>query len=103
MRKNFCRRQNVYKNYLPHNWLGFKGLSVVWRVFFYATLVFGVYAAYNWIQVLRLPDEFWQYNSAPLKQIYGYAAGASLLVCMAELGILRVLAVLEKIRAGVEK
>ena len=84
------------KKYLPHHWLNFKALSVIWTVFFYATLAFGLYAAYNWILVLQLPDEFWQYNSAPLKQIYGYAAGASLLACAAELTVLRVMAVLKK-------
>lgn len=93
----------MYKNYLPHNWLEWKGLNVVWRIFFYATLAFGLYAAYNWILVLQLPDEFWQYNSAPLKQIYGYAALVAALVCLAELGILRILAALEKICAAVQK
>lgn len=84
------------KNYFPHHWLELKGLRAAWLVFFYATLAFGLYAAYNWILVLQLPDEFWQINSAPLKQIYGYAAGASLLACMAELGVWRVLGVLQK-------
>lgn len=84
------------KKYLPHNWLGLKGLNVVWTVFFYATLAFGLYTAYNWILVLQLPAEFWQATSAPLKQIYGYAAGVSLLACAAELTVLRVLAALTK-------
>lgn len=86
----------MYKKYLPHYWLELKGLAVIWTIFFYATLVFGVYAAINWIQVLHLPSEYWQTNSAPLKQIYGYAAGASLLLCMAELGVLRTLDLLQK-------
>ena len=86
------------KKYLPHHWLNFKALSVIWTVFFYLTLAFGLYAAYNWILVLQLPAEFWQYNSAPLKQIYGYAAGASVLAGTAELCIWRILGTLHKIQ-----
>lgn len=91
------------KKYLPHHWLNFKALSVIWTVFFYLTLAFGLYAAYNWILVLQLPAEFWQYNSAPLKQIYGYAAGAALLACTAELAVLRVMAVLKKTKKAMDE
>lgn len=89
--------------YLPHNWLGLKGLSIVWTVLFYATLAFGVYAAYNWILVLQLPEEFWQQNSAPLIRIYGLAAGASLLAAATEMGILRVLAALQTIKKAAKQ
>lgn len=85
------------EKYLPHNWLGLKGLSVAWTVLFYATLAFGVYTAYNWILVLQLPEEFWQQNSAPLIRIYGFATGAAFLAAAVETGILRVLAALNNI------
>ncbi len=93
----------MHNKYLPHNMLGFKSLQIIWTVFFYATLVFGVYAAYNWILVLQLPAEYWQINSAPLIRIYGFAAGAALLVCLAELGVLRTLALCKKAQETVCK
>lgn len=103
MRRNSYRRQNVFKKYLPHNLLELKELRALWLFFFYATLVFGLYAAYNWIQVLQLPEEYWRINSAPLKQIYGYAAGASLLACAAELCVWRALKILQKTQEAVLK
>lgn len=88
----------MFNSYFPHNWLDLKGLRAVWLVFFYATLAFGLYAAYNWMMVLQIPDELWTANSAPLKQIYGYAAGASALAGAAEVCVWRILGTLQKIQ-----
>lgn len=82
--------------YLPHVLISDRALNVIWRVFFYATLVFLAYALINWVRVLCLPADYWQVYSAPLKQIYGFAAGAAFLLCLAEAAVLRVLAVLNK-------
>ncbi len=91
----------MHNKYLPHNWLNFKRLSGIWTVFFYATVAFGVYAAYNWILVLQLPEEYRLLNSAPLERIYGLAAGASLLAAVLETGILRVLKTLKTVKKAV--
>lgn len=88
----------MFNSYFPHNWLDLKGLRVIWLVFFYATLAFGLYAVYNWMLVLQIPDELWASGSAPLKQIYGYAAGASVLAGTAELCIWRILGTLHKLQ-----
>lgn len=93
----------MYKKYLPHHWLNLKRLAIAWIVFFYATLIFGIYAAYNWILVLQLPEEFWQQNSAPLIRIYGFGAGGALLAAATEMGILYVLKTLRKIKKAVTK
>lgn len=88
----------MFNSYFPHNWLDLKDLRVVWLIFFYTTLAFGLYAAYNWIAVLQIPNELWAAGSAPLKQIYGYAAGASVLAGAAELCIWYILGTLHKIQ-----
>ena len=93
----------MFNSYFPHNWLDLKGLRVIWLVFFYATLAFGLYAVYNWMLVLQIPDELWASGSAPLKQIYGYAAGAALLACTAELAVLRMMAVLKKTKKALDE
>lgn len=75
---------NGYKKmipFLPHNWLGLTGLRRLFIVLFYATLLVGLYAAWNWACTFWTDPAQLAAYSAPLRRIYGLAALQALLAC----------------------
>lgn len=75
--------QNASKKYFPHNWLGLKGLSRLYTVLFYATFLFALYSAWNWLATFWMDPAELQLHSAPLRRLYGFAAIQAGLVCLA--------------------
>lgn len=89
---------NGYKKmipFLPHRWLELAGLRRLFTVLFYATLLVGLYAAWNWACTFWTDPAQLAAHSAPLRRIYGLAALQALLACSGFCALIRLSAVLD--------
>lgn len=84
--------------FLPHNWLGLKGLRRLFIALFYATLAVGAYAALCWVQTLFISAAELAVHSAPLRRIYALAALQAALACMGWTLLIRLLGALIAVR-----
>ena len=73
----------INKNiFIPHRWIGLKGLTRFFIFLFYIPFIIFLYSATQWIMALLTPAEKLATYSAPIKQLWAGAAVQSLLLAV---------------------
>lgn len=82
----------INKNiFIPHRWIGLKGLTRFFIFLFYIPFIIFLYSATQWIMALLTPAEKLATYSAPIKQLWASAAVQSLLLLVLLAGVISLL------------
>lgn len=77
--------------FIPHRWIGLKGLTRFFIFLFYIPLIVFVYSAIQWVNALLTPAQQLIAYSAPVKQLWFSAMVQSLLIALLLAAVIKVL------------
>lgn len=77
--------------FIPHRWVGLKGLTRFFIFLFYIPLIIFLYSGVQWVIALLTPAEKLAVYSAPIKQLWASAAVQSLLLLVLLAGVISLL------------